>query len=430
MGHIAARAILLLGDGAGDRPVAELDGLTPLEAQNTPALDEIAARGENGLLDPIGPGVAVGSDTGHLALLGYDPYKYYQGRGPFEARGIGLDVRQGDLAFRCNFATVDDDWVILDRRAGRIKEGTAELAASVNQAAECLSDYLHAGEGSRDLLELGPVHCVVKESVEHRAALVVRGRGLDPRVTDADPHAEGERVAEVRALAPEAERTAHIVNRWVRISYETLRDHHINRERIARGLPPANIILPRGVGVAPHLKPFAEEHGVSGAMIVEVGLIQGMGQYLDMDVLQVPGATGGADTDEIALARAVVEAVQDHDFVLCNLKAPDLAGHDGNARAKMVALDKLDRLARHLLDNLDLSQTVIMVAADHSTPVSVKDHTGDAVALALAGYGVRPDEVTSYGERPCARGSLHRVRGADVMPILRNLIGAQEKFGA
>jgi 2,3-bisphosphoglycerate-independent phosphoglycerate mutase len=374
----------------------------------------MAALGESGLLDPVAPGIAVGSDTGHLALLGYNPREEYTGRGPFEARGIGMEVRRGDLAFRCNFATVDDDLLVTDRRAGRIKTGTDQLTAAVNAAAG----------------EIDGVECRLKESVEHRAALVMRGEGLDAHVTDADPHVEDAGVLTVQATDEAAARTAEIVNRWVQLSHEALRDHPVNRERVAAGEPPANIVLPRGVGVAPHLKPFSEQYEMTGAMIVEVGLVQGLGEYLEMNVIRVPGATGGADTDEMALARAVVQAVDGHDFILCNLKAPDLAGHDGDARQKMAALAKLDRIARHLLDNTDLSRTLIIVAADHSTPVSVGDHTGDPVALTMVGHGVRPDHVTEYGERPCGGGTLGRITGPDLMNVTRNLIGAMGKFGA
>src|SRR5438045_3745533 len=125
-------ALLLIGDGLGDRAVPELGGKTPLEAADTPTLDALAAECESGLMDPIGPGIRGGSDTGHLAILGYDPYHYYPGRGPFEAIGIGMDVQRGDLAFRCNFSTVDENLVVLDRRAGRISEGSTELAAALN----------------------------------------------------------------------------------------------------------------------------------------------------------------------------------------------------------------------------------------------------------------------------------------------------------
>src|SRR5438105_10586328 len=145
-------ALLLIGDGLGDRRVPELDGKTPLEAAKTPTLDRLAAEGESGLMDPIGPGIRGGSDTGHLAILGYDPYRYYPGRGPFEAMGIGMEVRRGDLAFRCNFSTVDSSMTVLDRRAGRITEGTADLAAALNET------------------RIEDVTCYFKESIAHRAA--------------------------------------------------------------------------------------------------------------------------------------------------------------------------------------------------------------------------------------------------------------------
>ncbi len=412
MSELSAKAIVLLGDGAGDRPVPQLQGQTPLEAQATPALDEIAKGGECGLMDPIAPGIPAGSDTAHLSLLGYDPYTYYTGRGPFEARGIGMRVQAGDVAFRCNFATVDDDWTVLNRRAGRIKEkeGTPELAAAVNTAAGVI-------EG---------VQCAFKESVEHRGALVLHGEGLDPRVTDADPHTENSKVLEVRAEDPAAAKTARVVNHWIRRTYEALKDHPVNADRKW----PANIVLPRGVGVAPHLKPFQAEHAMSGAMIVEVALIQGLGEYLEMDVIRVPGATGGYDTDEMAIAQAVVEAHASHDFVLCNIKCPDLGGHDGSWEKKQAAIAKLDRAAGYLLDHIDFDHTVMVVTADHSTPVAVKDHSGDPVAIVAYGVGTRPDDVSRYGERPCARGGLCRIRGVDVIRILSNLTGAQKKFGS
>src|SRR5688572_6659309 len=150
-------ALLLIGDGLGDRAVPEFGGKTPLEYANTPTLDRLAAECESGLMDPIAPGVKGGSDTGHLAILGYDPYETYTGRGPFEALGIGMDVQRGDLAFRCNFSTVDADLTVLDRRAGRITEGTAALAAALNG------------------IVIEDVTCRFKESVAHRAALVLHG---------------------------------------------------------------------------------------------------------------------------------------------------------------------------------------------------------------------------------------------------------------
>jgi 2,3-bisphosphoglycerate-independent phosphoglycerate mutase len=419
---VRTKAAILIGDGIGDRPVPELDGRTPLEVADVPSLDRIAAEGECGQMDPIGPGIRAGSDTSHLAILGYDPFEVYTGRGPFEALGIGMAVEGGDVCFRCNFASLEGDLrltaegefvgaKIVDRRAQRIAEGTRELAGAV------------------DGMTIEDVTCYVKESVEHRAALVLRGPGLGPEVSDVDPHEE--------ALPPHgaigqdgpSRKTAGVLNQFVLRSWEALRDHPVNRGRVEVGRLPANIVIPRGAGLAPDLEPFSRRHGVKGACVVETGLIAGIGRYLRMSVPDIAGATGGANTDELALAGAVVEMFQDHDFVLCNLKAPDLAGHDGDAGAKVAAAQKLDNLVQHILDN-GPDDLHLAVTADHCTPVGFRDHTGDAAPIAVSGPNVRPDAVAAFSERAVVGGAIGRVRGLDVMPILTNLMGVQEKFGA
>jgi 2,3-bisphosphoglycerate-independent phosphoglycerate mutase len=403
--------IIIIGDGMGDWPVPELDGDTPLESATKPNLDRMALEGENGLMDPIAVGVRAGSDTAHLAILGFDPYKYYTGRGPFEALGIGMDVRRGDICFRVNFATVDDGMRIIDRRAGRISSGTDQLAAALNGLQHDGCTFLF------------------KESVAHRAALIIRGEGLGPFASDADPHAEGELPHESHGTDAASQKTAEMVNWFVKQSYEILNNHPINLARRAEGLNPANIALPRGAGGAPHLPSFAEHYGFPGAMVVEVGLVKGIGKYLEMDVIDVPAATGDIQTDEIAMAKAVVDALEKNPFVLCNLKSPDVAGHDFNAQAKVQTAEKLDRLVGYVLEHVD-ETTYIVVTADHSTPVLAGDHTGEPVPIVLWGKHVRRDQVESYGERPSAQGSIGRVTGKDVMKILTSYTMRQEKFGA
>ncbi len=417
--HNSITQVIMIGDGMGGRPVPELDGQTCLEAGDYPALDEVARGGECGYTDPIRPGQAVGSDTGHMVILGYDPVEYYTGRGPFEAKGVGIDVQPGDVAFRCNFSTVENG-IIKDRRAGRITEGTHQLAAAANEA------FSNGLDG---------VEVIFKESVAHRAALVLRGEGLDPRITDVDPHETGVEVPKCQPTAeasnvPAAQKTAGIINKFVQRVQDVFANHEVNQQRRAAGLPPANIVLPRGAGTAPHLMPFSEQYGLSGAMIVEVDLVRGLGLYLNMDVINVPEATGGMDTDEMAMARAVVQAAASHDFVLCNIKSPDVGGHDGNAEQKMAAIAKVDRAVGHLLNALDWDSTVLMVTADHCTPVTVMDHSGDAIPAAFYGHGVRPDGVQSFGERPFAAGSVHRIHGLDIMNIMGNYAGTLPKFGA
>jgi 2,3-bisphosphoglycerate-independent phosphoglycerate mutase len=414
MGRALYKALLLIGDGMGDRPIAELGNRTPLEAAHIPHMDRLAREGECGLMDPIAPGIRAGSDTAHLALLGYDPYRVYTGRGPFEALGIGMEVRGGDVALRCNFSTVDENWRVIDRRAGRITQGTAELASVVNG------------------VEIEGVQCFFKESVAHRGALVLRGEGLSARITDVDPHHEGEFVAECRPLDPQdeaAQRTARVVNAFVRFSYERLREHPLNRERVAQGLLPANIILPRGAGVAPHLEPFPQRHGVRAAAVVETGLIRGIARFVGLETLDAPGTTGGLDSDLMSMGRTLLQALREYDFVLCNVKAPDLCGHDGNPFQKVEVIERIDAMLRLVLESVE-PNLYICLTADHSTPCSVRDHSGDPVPLVLWGPDLRGDEVQAFHERACARGGLGRLRGCDLVPILTQLMGVQEKFGA
>ena len=196
------KGIVLIMDGMGDRPLKELDNQTPLQAANTPNMDKMAAEGITGIMDSIAPGIIPGSDTAHLSILGYNPYEVYTGRGPFEANGVGVDVLPGDIAFRCNFSTADEDLIVTDRRAGRIKSGTKEIVEVLNTMK--LEDY-------------PDIKIIFKESTGHRAVLVLRGEGLSDKVSDADPKVEGNKPKEVKALddSEEAKKTADILNQLV-----------------------------------------------------------------------------------------------------------------------------------------------------------------------------------------------------------------------
>ena len=192
------KGIIMIIDGMADRPIKELGYKTPLEAAVTPNMDKMAENGICGIMDPIRPGIRAGSDTSHISILGYDPYEVYTGRGPFEAAGVGVDVLPGDIAFRCNFSTADESGIITDRRAGRIREGTEEIARSI------------------DGMELDEdVEVIFKESTGHRAVLVLRGNGLSDQVSDADPKHDGKPPKKVFALdeTEEAVKTADILNK-------------------------------------------------------------------------------------------------------------------------------------------------------------------------------------------------------------------------
>ncbi|MCL2688181.1 MAG: phosphoglycerate mutase, partial [Methanobrevibacter sp.] len=215
------KGIIMIIDGLGDRPLKELNNLTPLQAAKTPNMDKMAKKGINGIMDSIKPGIIPGSDTAHISILGYDPYVVYTGRGPFEASGVGLDVIPGDIAFRCNFSTADENKIITDRRAGRIRDGTKEIISSLNGMVI---------EGYED------VKIIFKESTGHRAVLILRAtgeKGLSDAISDADPKKEGKPPKKVLPLdeTEESERTADILNKIVDKSYEMIKNHPVNQER-------------------------------------------------------------------------------------------------------------------------------------------------------------------------------------------------------
>ncbi len=405
------RILLIVCDGLGDRPVEELGSLTPLQAAKKENLDWLVSRGVCGLVDLISPGTRPGSDTAHLALFGYDPFQVYTGRGPFEAAGVGMEVKGGDVALRCNFATVDAGGRVLDRRAGRIREGTEELAKAL------------------DGMEIEGVELRFKEGTEHRGALVLRGEGLDPRVTDGDPHEAGAPLLKVEALSPEAEKTARVINEFVSRSMDALEDHPVNIARKQKGLPPANAILPRGAGRFPNIPLVGKKWGVEFAAIAGVALIKGICRSMGMEVLEVEGATGGLDTDVEAKVSAAVEALERYDVVVVNIKATDVAAHDRKPELKRDVIERIDR-SLGLLREQVRKDWIVAVTGDHSTPCETGDHSADPVPLLVSGESVRRDNVRTFDEITAAHGGLGRLRGVDLMPLLLDLANRAKKFGA
>ncbi|HEX7467847.1 MAG TPA: 2,3-bisphosphoglycerate-independent phosphoglycerate mutase [Methanobacterium sp.] len=407
------KGIIMIVDGMGDRPIKEIGYKTTLEAAVTPNMDMMAKNGICGIMDPIKPGIRPGSDTSHISILGYDPYKVYTGRGPFEAAGVGVDVLPGDIAFRCNFSTADDNGIIIDRRAGRIREGTEDLAASINGIK--LDD---------------DVEVIFKESTGHRAVLVLRGEGLSDQISDADPKHDGNAPKIVVALdgSKEANKTANIVNKIVAKSYELLKDHPLNLKRIDSGEPPANIIIPRGAGAVPEVQPFGEKYGLKPVCIAETGLIKGIAKIAGMELVDIEGATGGIDTNLENIKNGILEtASKDFDFILINVDGADEAGHDGQMVEKIKFIEKVDSVVGELMQ---LNDVYFILTADHSTPISTMDHTGDPVPIVISGPEIRTDDVKYFNERSAAKGGLCRIRGNNIMDILMDLMNLSSKFGA
>ncbi len=408
---------MIVVDGMGDRPLIDHDYKTPLEYANTPNMDRLAKGGLVGSLDPISPGIRPGSDVANLALLGYDPSKYYTGRGALEALGAGIDLGPNDVAFRVNFATVDDDFRVEDRRAGRIRKGASKLAKSVSEVK----------------VESTPgVKAIFKPTVDHRAVLVLRGEKLSRMVTDTDPGEEGLKLIVSRATdgSEEAKRTAAAVNEFVKRSHEVLREHPLNQERANNGEKPANIILTRGAGTRPSLPSFKSMYDVRGACISGTAIIKGIATAAGIDIIDVRGATGSIKTDYEAKAKAVIEGSKDRNFVLVHVKAPDIAGHDADFKGKVRALEEVDTLVGHVIDEVDIGANYVCLTSDHATPVGYGYHTADPVPIVIGGPDVPASRVLKLSESSASRGNLGRIRGIDVVPVLTDLMGRSRLYGS
>ncbi|MCQ4336110.1 MAG: 2,3-bisphosphoglycerate-independent phosphoglycerate mutase [Sulfolobales archaeon] len=409
------KILLIIADGLGDRPTRELNGRTPLEAADKPNLRELIRSSVGGLMDPIAPGVRAGSDTSHLAIFGLDPFKYYRGRGAFEAIGAGAVLEPGDVAFRGNFATVKGDFTVIDRRAGRKIEEADDLVRELNERVG----------------EIDGVKVMFYHGTEHRVAVVLRGQGLSDKVSDTDPHEVNKRVLESRPLdgTKEAERTAEVLNKLTRRVYEVLSQSELNKLRVSKGLPPANVILLRGASIFEGLPKFKDYTGLNAGAVSATALIKGICKQLGMDVITPPGATGGVDSDLNAKADVAAKMLEEKDFVFVHVKGTDAASHDGNARAKVDVIERIDRMIGRILDRVG-SELVIAFTGDHTTPVEVKEHTSDPVPFMLhLPFQANFDGLSDFNEREVKKGSL-RIRGLDVTNLLLGYSNRAEKYGA
>lgn len=404
------KAILIICDGLSDRPIDELGGKTPLEAAKKPNLDYLATHGVNGLMHTIDIGVRPGSDVAHMSIFGYDPYKFYNGRGPFEVAGINMDFKIGDIAFRGNFGTVDEMMIITDRRAGRIDD-TNELIKSLSK------------------IKIKEAEFILKKGVAHRVGVILRGKNLSSAISDNDPHLIGQKVQEVYPLdtKPSSQNTAKIVNEFLTQAHKILSNHPLNKNRVASGLPPANYLLLRGAGEIPNLVPFSEKYGLKAACVAGAGLYKGIAKMVGMKIIEVAGTTGKADSDLNAKIKASIAALKDYDFVFVHIKAADSLAEDGNYLGKKEFIEKIDKA---LLPLLKLKDTYIVITADHTTSSTLKIHTSDPVPVVVFGKGVRTDSVTTFGERAVASGKLGFIRGEHLMKIILDLLGRAPLFGA
>ena len=395
--------IIILGDGMADEPIGSLGGRTPLQAACKPSIDRVAALGWSGMLATVPAGFAPGSEIANLSVLGYDLPKVFEGRGSLEAASMGVRIEDGEMAMRCNLLTIEQ---------GRIKNHSAGHITS-EEAAELIV-FLQK--------ELGGGDANFFPGVSYRHLLKLKGG--DKRIATTPPHdvpGTPYRDVLVRALVPEAEATAVRINELVERSQELLKDHPVNRARVAAGKEPANSIWPWSPGYRPQMETLMQRYGIrDGVVISAVDLIKGIGVYAGLKPVDVEGATGLYTTNYEGKARAALDALRTHDFVFLHIEASDEAGHEGDAELKVRTIEYLDsRVVKTILDEISGWDEPVSMAIlpDHPTPCALRTHTAKPVPFTIYRTGVSGDGVQRFDERSAQEGSYGNLSGDEFMNL-------------
>ncbi|MCF7870580.1 MAG: 2,3-bisphosphoglycerate-independent phosphoglycerate mutase [Candidatus Omnitrophica bacterium] len=385
------KIVLLVMDGLGGLPGEE--GLTELEKANTPNLDKLAKAGICGLHQPIASGITPGSGPAHLSLFGYNPIKYQVGRGVLAALGINFALKNGDLAARGNFCTVDNQGKVSDRRAGRIStEKNQELCKLLSQ------------------IQLDAAEVFVETVKEHRFLLVLRGKDLSADIADTDPQVTGEFPHPPKSLSGEPNKTTKLIDEFLNKAKEILADQH-----------PANMALLRGFSKHPSWPSMQEAFGLNSAAIAGYPMYRGIAKLLGMSVLET-GETIASQVDTLE------KDFDNYDFFYFHVKKTDSYGEDGNFKDKVRVIEETDSLIPRILK---LNPDVILVTGDHSTPFSLASHSWHPVPTLLWAKHARTDDVDKFGERACIKGALGpRIPAVDLIPLALANALRLEKFGA
>jgi len=381
---------IIIPDGCADEPQESLGGKTPLEAAAIPAMDAVAQAGVVGRANHTPKSLPPGSDVANLSLLGYDPLRYFTGRAPLEAAAQGIQLGPDDWAVRCNLVTVEDQ-VMKSFTAGHISSvEAAELLATLQDQIGDAQIQFYPGVSYRNLL--------VCRGTERPVPFTADTRTTPPH--DLTDHS----VLDDYPRGPGGDLLNHLMSESMRIFAE----HPVNVRRRAAGLPPATNIWLWGLGGAPRLTPFAELHGVRGAMITGVDLMRGLAALVGWRRIDVPGATGYTDTDFAAKGRHAIDALKDVDLVCIHVEAPDEASHEGDAPGKVRALEQIDRhIVGPLYESMKRSGDFrILISPDHPTPLALKTHSRGDVPFAMAGRGIAADGAAAYDDPTAAGSSL------------------------
>lgn len=391
--------LIVLGDGMADKNIPELDNRTPLDYADTPAMDKYSKLSEIGMVRTVPEGMAPGSDTANLSVLGYNPREYYTGRSPLEALSIGVDMKPTDVALRCNIVTVSTDDLPYEEKT-IIDHSSSEI--STEDAAVLL-------EAVRKELETDIYKFYVGTSYRH---LTIWDKGEVVELTP--PHDVLGQV--IGQYLPKTEALREMMKK----SYDILSNHPINVERMKKGLNPANSIWFWGAGTRPALTPFVEKTGHTGAMISAVDLLKGIAVGADMKVVEVEGANGGLDTNYEGKADAAVEALlkDDLDFAYIHLEAPDEMGHQGNFERKVQAIENLDkRIIKRVTEQLEAAGTDfrMLVLPDHPTPVAIRTHVSDPVPYMLYDSTNKQSHTWNYNEKEAQESGNYIDKGYTII---------------
>lgn len=400
------KTIIILGDGMADEPIQALCNKTPLQAAHKPYIDLLAAKGKSGLLDTIPAGFKPGSEIANLSVLGYNVPLVFEGRGSLEAASMDVDIAPGEMAMRCNVICIED---------GKIKNHSAGHI-STEEAAE-LIDFLQK--------ELGDDIASFYPGVSYRHLLKIKGgnKNLDctaPHDVIGTPFED----VLIKATTPDAEETAKYLNGLILKSQELLKDHPINKKRIAEGKDPANSIWPWSPGYRPKMQTLQELYGIkSGSVISAVDLIMGIGKYAGLKLIHVEGATGLYDTNYEGKAQAAIDALKNDDFVYLHIEASDEAGHEGDYKLKTKTIEYLDsRVVKTIYEaTKDWDEPItIAILPDHPTPCHLRTHTNKPVPFLIYRSNAKADKVQVYDEFESAKGDFGVLVGHEFMDTLFN----------
>ena len=359
--------VVIIGDGMADRPLNALGGKTPLQASFTPNMDKLACEGIIGRVRTIPEGFHPGSDVANLSVLGYDPRKFYTGRASLEAASIGVDLKDDDVAYRCNLVTLKFN----KDKTQAIMEDYSGGHISTEDAGILINDINK---------ELGTSQIKFYRGVSYRHLMVWSGGKADAECTP--PHdIMGRDISDYLPVGSGEETLRELMID----SVDVLESHYVNKERINKGKNPANSIWLWGQGKKPGLSKFREKYSVEGAMVSAVDLTKGLGIYAGFEILQVPGVTGWLDTNYVGKAEAALIALKEVDFVYIHVEAPDEAGHSGNYKDKIRAIEDFDALVVGTVMRgiKSFEEFRILLMPDHPTPIELRTHTDEPVPFVI-----------------------------------------------